>query len=153
MKRIFITLIGFFIISNLSAQVNEKVLADTVKFITNEITALESLNYGQKATRLNFEDCNLEYERSFKEDEDKWLIYDIWLADLDEDKMRLDFDEGGWKLTLVSKGDKIEFDSSEGSGWVSEIHMYSGDQAPLIAIGKALYFAIKSCKGLDRFQK
>ncbi|MEP1035302.1 hypothetical protein [Ekhidna sp.] len=135
-----------------SAQVNEKVLTDTVEFITIKVKALESLNYGQNIYRLNYEDCNLEYERSFKSEEGKWLIYDFWLADIDEEKMSLEFDEGGWKMTLVSTGDKIEFDSNNGSGWVSEVHMYSADQAPLVEIGRALYYAIKSCKGFDRFK-
>ncbi len=152
MKKTLLTIVGFFLISGLSAQVSEKVLADTISFITNEIKALESMNYDQNAYRLNFEDCNLEYERKFKGEQDKWLIYDFWLADLDEEKMSLDFDEGGWKMTLVSPGKKIEFDSSEGSGWVTEMHIYSADQAPIIAVGKALYYAIKSCKGLDRFK-
>ena len=153
MRKLVITLMTFFVISSLSAQVNEKVLADTVNFITDGIKILESLNYNQSAYRLNFEDCNLEYERTFKGEQDRYIIYDIWLADLDEEKMSLDFDEGGWKMTVVSKGDKIEYNSSQGSGWVSEVHIYSEDQAPLIAIGRALYFATKSCKELDRFRE
>lgn len=150
-KIIFLVLLLPFFLAK--AQVDEKVLADTVEFITGKVKGLESLNYGQNIYRLNFEDCNLEYERSFKSEEGKWLIYDFWLADIDEEKMSLDWDEGGWKLTIVTIGDKIEFDSNSGSGWVSEMHMYSGDQAPLIEIGRALYYAIKSCKGLDRFKR
>ena len=111
------------------------------------------MNYEQDTYRLNFEDCNLEYERKFKGKEDRWLIYDFWLADIDEEKMSLDFAEGGWRIVLVSPDKKIEYDSSEGSGWVSEMHIYGTDQAPLIEIGRALYFAIKNCKKLDRFKK
>jgi hypothetical protein len=152
MNRIIIILFSLFIGTCIKAQVNEKVLADTINFITSEVKVLESMNYGQNLYRLNFEDCNLEYERKFKGEEGKWLIYDFWLTDLDEEKMSLHFDEGGWKMTLVSPGKKIEFDSNDGSGWVSEMHIYSADQAPLIAVGRALYFAIKSCQGLDRFK-
>lgn len=150
-KFVFVLLLLSFLLTN--AQVNEKVLADTIVFITESVKALESFNYDQNIYRLNFEDCNLEYERSFKGEEDKWLIYDFWLADIDEEKMSLEFDEGGWRMTLVTNGDKIEYDSNHGSGWVSEVHLYSADQAPLLTIGRALYFAIKSCKGLDRFKK
>ena len=151
MKKI-VCAIALLAVLTAKSQVNEKVLADTVKFLTDEISALESLNYEQKMYRLNFEDCNLEYERKFLGEEGKWLIYDFWLADIDEEKMSLDFAEGGWRITLVSPGKKIEFDSNDGSGWVSEIHIYGKDQAPLLAIGKALYFAIKNCKRLDRFK-
>ncbi|WP_421763268.1 hypothetical protein [Ekhidna sp.] len=76
----------------------------------------------------------------------------FWLVDIDEEKMSMDFAEGGWRIVLISPNKKIEYDSSEGSGWVSEIHIYGKDQASLIPIGKALYFAIKSCKSLDRFK-
>ncbi|MEO9482287.1 MAG: hypothetical protein ABJG47_02530 [Ekhidna sp.] len=133
------------------AQADEVVLADTVKFIVNEVKSLESLNYGQNIYRPNFEDCNLEYERSFSDDT-QWLVYDFWLSDLDESKMRLDSVEGEWQLKLVSSRKKIEFDATRGSGWVSEMHFYSKEKEPILAIGKALYFAIKSCKGLDRFK-
>ena len=150
-KLAFVLLVCSF--SMAEAQVNEKVLADTIEFITKKVQALESLNYNQKIYRLNYEDCNLEFERTFKGEEDKWLIYDFWLAEIDKEKMSLEFDEGGWKMTLVSNGDKIEYDSDSGSGWVSEVHFYSADQAPLLEIGRALYYAIKSCKGLDRFKK
>lgn len=146
-------IISLFIFSSALAQVNEKILADTVSFITSEIKTLECLNYGQDTYRLNYEDCNLEYERTFFSDEEKWLIYDFWLADIDEEQMSLEFAEGGWRITLVSPNKKIEYDATEGSGWVSEMHIYSKDQAPLLAIGKALYYAIKKCKGLDRFKK
>lgn len=135
------------------AQVNEEVLADTIAFITAKVKELESFNYNQIMRRLNFEDCNLQYERAFKDDEDKWLIYDIWLADIDEEKMSMGFDEGGWKMILVSNGEKIEYDSNNGSGWVSEVHIYSADQAPLLEVGRALYYAIKTCKKLNRFKK
>ncbi|WP_421763269.1 hypothetical protein [Ekhidna sp.] len=77
MKRTFLTIAGIFTLSSLSAQVNEKMLADTISFISNEIKALECLNYEQDTYRLNFEDCNLEYERKFKGEEDRWLIYDF----------------------------------------------------------------------------
>lgn len=146
-------IITILIFSSVSAQMNEKVLADTISFITSEIKAFESLNYSQNAYRLNFEDCNLEVETKFNGVEDEWFIHDIWLSEIDEEKMSLEFDEGGWKMTLVSPNKRIEFDSHNGSGWVSEIHIYNKDQAPLLAVGRALYYAIKSCKGLDRFKK
>ncbi len=151
--RKFVYAILLLSFSLIKAQVNEKVLADTVQFITIKVDALESLNYDQNIYRLNYDDCNLEYKKSFKGEEDKWLIYDFWLVDIDEDKMSLEFDEGGWKMILAANGKKIEYDSNVGSGWVSEIHIFSADQAPLIEIGRALYFAIKSCKGLDRFKR
>ena len=67
--------------------------------------------------------------------------------------MRLDFEDGEWKLKLVSPDKKIQFDATNSSGWVSEMHLSSKEKEPFIAIGKALYFAIKSCKGLDRFKE
>ena len=112
-------IISLLVFSSVGAQVNEKVLADTVAFITKEIKALESLNYSQKAYRLNFEDCNLEVETKFNGVEDEWFIHDIWLSEIDEEKMSLEFDEGGWKMTLISPNKRIEFDSHNGSGWVS----------------------------------
>ncbi len=151
-KTVLFILLGFFAFYSYG-QVNEKVLADTINFISKEIKALESLNYKQNAYRLNFEDCNLEYERTFLGEEGKWLIYDFWLPDIDEDKMKLDFAEGGWRITLVSPNKRIEYDADYGSGYVSEMHIYGKDQEPLVAIGNALYFAIRSCKGLDRFKR
>ncbi|MEM9339338.1 MAG: hypothetical protein AAGA66_11465 [Bacteroidota bacterium] len=141
------------ITTSVFAQVNEMKLADTVKFINQEISGLQSLNYNQESTRLNFDDCNIEYYRTMKNDTNHWEIYSYWLPDLDEHKMKVEFSEGSWILKLTTLSDrKIKFDTTHGSGKVSTFSFFSEEKAPLIEIGQALFYAIRNCKRLDRFQ-
>ncbi|WP_436517677.1 hypothetical protein [Ekhidna sp. To15] len=140
--------------SSLSAQVDEKVLADTIAFVASSISQLQHEDLKFKCYRLNYDDCNLECEESDTEKGGSWMISSFFLPDIDEDKMKLIQQENGdWTLILVSGSMKIKYDKEDGSGLKTNLVLYSKEKEPLLAIGKALYFAIKSCKGLDRFKK
>ena len=56
------------------------------------------------------------------------------------------------KLETINGLKTIQYSSSIPTGNVNKLNLYSDDKEPLIAIGKALYFAIKNCRGLDRFK-
>lgn len=140
-----------------TAQVDEIVLADTVVFITTAINDLESTRINQEIYRLNFDDCNLEMTISSKDtDEASWSIEAFWLPDIDESKMRVVFLEKTeeWALQLVctDKARKIKGTSNFSTWNTFDLHIHSATKEPLISLGKALYYAIQSCKGLDRFK-
>ncbi|MEP5612494.1 MAG: hypothetical protein ABJP45_09610 [Cyclobacteriaceae bacterium] len=136
---------------SLFGQVDEVVLADTVKFISAVVSELKSERMTQEAVRLNFDDCNLEYTQSHTNRRVDFI--EFWLADLDEEKMRLEFNEKAseWSLKLVCKEEKRRIQAT-GSGMISKLYIYSSEKEPLISLGNALFYAIQNCKGLDRFK-
>lgn len=142
-------------VKSLLGQVDEVVLADTVRFISTVVSDLKSERMTQEAVRLNFDDCNIEYSRFFADN--NWEIHEFWLVDLDEKKMQLVFDDkaNSWLLRLVCEnGDsKMQVTGSRFSPEMrTKTQLYSSEKEPLISIGNALFHAISNCKGLDRFK-
>ena len=152
MRKFFMVLLILNFLDS-SGQQNEKVIADTIAFVTESINKLEGTKFQFECYRLNFDDCNLECEETTTE-EGRWTISSFFLPDLDEEKMKLLQQPGGeWTLILFSESMKIKYDEEDGSGLKEHVLLWSEKPEPLLEIGKALYFAIKSCKGLDRFKK
>ena len=151
-KFTFIFIYPFLI--SVHAQVNEKVLADTVQFILQSSERLQCAGYEQQMLRLNFDDCNFEIHHTEKENPDRWNIYSFWLPHLDETKMRLVLQENNeWALILSAPQSEMQYDRNDGSGYTSQALLYADKKEPLVAIGQALFFATQQCKGLDRFKK
>jgi len=154
MKGFLLTLI-LLLSNNLFGQIDEVVLADTVSFVCAIASEMKNDQMEQEVVRLNFDDCNIEYSRSFAAGE--WEVHEFWLVDLDEKEMKLSFDDKAksWVLSLVCKnGDrKTQVTGSRFRPQMrSKVHFYNYEKKPLISIGNALFYAIRSCKGLDRFK-
>ncbi len=145
----------------LSAQVSERKLSDTIQYLIAEITSLENEAYQQELFVLNFDPCNLEIHLTPRNNPDKWNIYSFWLPNLDENQMQLLPQKNGeWTLILKSmslelledKRKEIQFSKDDDSGFTDTVMIYGADKDSLISIGKAMYFSIQQCKGLDRFK-
>ncbi|SNT18976.1 hypothetical protein SAMN05421640_2749 [Ekhidna lutea] len=134
-------------------QKTEKQLMDTIDFVTQEIQTLTNSDYAYKAYRLNYDNCNLEIEQAPQGDSTKWDLFAFWFVDIDETKMKvLEQPNGEWGLILntISEEWKIKYVSETDSGRRNFIIMLSDDREQLIALGQAIYFAIKKCKSMDR---
>ena len=148
-----VTFTLFLVIHVAVAQNLEKQLTDTVDFITQEIELLDNETYNYKAYRLSYANCNLEIQLSPKADSTKWDLLAFWFVDLDESTMKLlEQPNGEWGLVLnTSLADsKIKCVSETNSGRRYFIILLSADREQLIALGQAIYFAIKNCKGMNR---
>lgn len=146
-------------VSNISlAQMSkeEKPIADTVLFITTKINELTSTKYKYEAYKLNFDDCNLEIVQKWV-DKETWSMYEFMLPDIDEKVMRLEYVKHleSWKLRLSAIDDKevIQVGASFGTGYVSSFELSCDEKEPLVEIGQALFFAIKTSRSLDRFKE
>lgn len=131
----------------------EKQLMDTIDFVTQEIQILTNSSYDYKAYRLNYDNCNLEIKQTPKGDSTKWDLFAFWFVDIDETKMKvLEQPNGEWGLILntISEEWKIKYVSETDSGRRNFIIMLSDDREQLIALGQAIYFAIKKCKSMNR---
>lgn len=147
--------IGLFLMSHKpKAQVDEVVLTDTVRFLCSSIGSLVSDKMTQEAFRLNFDDCNIEYTRYLSRN--RYEIREFWLNKLDVKKMQIDFNEVTNEWTLRLEGESEKMIQATGSwysaGWKSYLYLHSKEKDPLVSIRDALNYAVKSCKGLDRFK-
>ena len=160
-KTLLFLLLTFVAQPFLLAQNQEKELGDTIQFIIDEIKSLTDVRFDQDAVKLNFDNCNLEIHQTPIGESDRWNVYSFWLPHLDEKKMQLQGqDDGSWQLILASASSKIQrerekeiqYDKDTGSGYTTQVVVYSSEKQPLIEIGQAIYYAILECKGLDRFR-
>ena len=135
-----------------SSQALEKQLTDTIDFISEKITSLETSGYSYELVRLNFDNCNLELHQEPKSDSTKYDFFAFWLMDLDESKMKiLEQPSGDWGLILETREQwKIKYVSENDSGRKNHIVIFSDDRQSIIAIGQAIYFSIGKCRSMDR---
>ena len=67
---------------------------------------------------------------------------------------------GEWALILKSmsrellndRKKEIQFSKDDDSGYTTTVLIHGADKESLISVGKAMYFSIQQCKGLDRFK-
>lgn len=135
------------------SQNNEAQLTDTVKYLNQKISELEYEGYTVESYRLNFDDCNIECKFNSIEG-DQWRIIEFWLLDIDESRLRWEAKDDKWVLRIFSKDDAKSFqmDKTDGYEEVSELTFESDNKEKILEIGRVLFYAIKQCKGLDRFK-
>lgn len=134
-------------------QTNETQLADTVKYLNQKISELEYEGYTVESYRLNFDDCNIECKFN-STGGDQWRIIEFWLPDIDESRLRWEAKEDRWVLRIFSKDEAKSFqmDKTDGYEEVSEFTFESDSNEKILDIGSVLFYAIRQCKGLDRFK-